>query len=479
MKAAHSPNSGLFERLKQLPWYRHGIYRDNLFTASFYLRYLGKEWFAKEGIGRGIRHMIKLNDEAFITEDEFSMISSLFYKKLHQEHFLKKYIEDYRRDNRNMLQTSERLGNKPFKQLSNKELKGSLKEFLDASTELFHWLWSMEFLTPAFDKYLKELLLKEDPGGDNRINDFFNKISYIPKRLPFQDEQSEILRIKTLNKPLLRALYKRYSWMNINFWDGRPFTYPAYEARIKKMLSARDDIRSRFEDNRNKVEMAKRCIARLNNPGLRETAKIAQELIHLKTERIDIFSISWKNILPLMDEIALRLNITYQDMHSMASEEILFHLGNPKAPIPDISSRSSYAVVRSDDNVSLHYGKVADDIRKELLKEDYSKIREVKGTIAYPGKVCGNAKVIMTDRGISKIDKGNIMVCNLTNPNYTPAFDKVAAIVTDEGGLLCHTAIMAREFKLPCVIGTKIATRVFKDGDLVEVDANRGVVRKL
>ena len=66
------------------------------------------------------------------------------------------------------------------------------------------------------------------------------------------------------------------------------------------------------------------------------------------------------------------------------------------------------------------------------------------------------------------MEKGDILISNLTNPNYNPAFEKINAVVTDEGGILCHSAIMAREFHLPCVVGTKIATKVLKTGDLVE-----------
>ena len=67
----------------------------------------------------------------------------------------------------------------------------------------------------------------------------------------------------------------------------------------------------------------------------------------------------------------------------------------------------------------------------------------------------------------------------MTNPQIVPFLKNISAIVTDEGGLTCHAAIVARELKIPCVIGTKIATKVLKDGQLVEVDANKGIVRKL
>jgi pyruvate,water dikinase len=75
--------------------------------------------------------------------------------------------------------------------------------------------------------------------------------------------------------------------------------------------------------------------------------------------------------------------------------------------------------------------------------------------------------------------KGDILVTSMTTPDYVPAMEKALAFVTDEGGLSCHAAIVAREMKKPCIIGTKIATKVLKDNDLVEVDANKGIIKKL
>ena len=67
----------------------------------------------------------------------------------------------------------------------------------------------------------------------------------------------------------------------------------------------------------------------------------------------------------------------------------------------------------------------------------------------------------------------------MTRPEYLPLMEKAAAFITDAGGVLSHAAIVAREMKKPCIIGTKIATKILKDGDLVEVDAERGTIRKL
>lgn len=67
----------------------------------------------------------------------------------------------------------------------------------------------------------------------------------------------------------------------------------------------------------------------------------------------------------------------------------------------------------------------------------------------------------------------------MTTTNFVPVLSKVSAIVTDEGGITCHAAIVSREMDIPCIIGTRIATKAFKSGDLLEVDANKGIIKKL
>jgi pyruvate,water dikinase len=80
---------------------------------------------------------------------------------------------------------------------------------------------------------------------------------------------------------------------------------------------------------------------------------------------------------------------------------------------------------------------------------------------------------------LGKMRDGEVLVSPMTTPDVFPVMRKACAIVTDEGGMLCHAAIISRELGIPCVIGTKVASEVFKDGDLVEVDADHGVVRKV
>jgi phosphoenolpyruvate synthase/pyruvate phosphate dikinase len=101
---------------------------------------------------------------------------------------------------------------------------------------------------------------------------------------------------------------------------------------------------------------------------------------------------------------------------------------------------------------------------------------ELRGLVASLGTVRGPVKVCVTLESLEKVEEGDILVASMTRPEYLPAMKKAAAFVTDEGGITCHAAIVAREMGKPCVIGTKVATKVLKDGDLVEVKGNHGVV---
>ncbi|MEK7083758.1 MAG: PEP-utilizing enzyme, partial [Patescibacteria group bacterium] len=78
-----------------------------------------------------------------------------------------------------------------------------------------------------------------------------------------------------------------------------------------------------------------------------------------------------------------------------------------------------------------------------------------------------------------EVQQGDILVTSMTTPDFLPAMERAAAFVTDEGGITCHAAIIAREMKKPCIIGTKTATKQLKNGDMIEVDAIQGIVKKI
>lgn len=113
----------------------------------------------------------------------------------------------------------------------------------------------------------------------------------------------------------------------------------------------------------------------------------------------------------------------------------------------------------------------------EIVEEVVADAVEIRGQSASIGVVRGSVKVLFEKGQLGRVQKGDILVAGMTTPDFMPAIRRAGALVTDEGGITCHAAIVARELGTPCVIGTKIATKVLHDGDVVEVDATNGMVK--
>ncbi len=120
----------------------------------------------------------------------------------------------------------------------------------------------------------------------------------------------------------------------------------------------------------------------------------------------------------------------------------------------------------------------AEKIRK-IMVGIMSKCDNLKGRSAYPGKVQARARIILNKKDFHKLKPGEILVAPNTRPEYVPIMKIAGAIISEEGGITCHAAIISRELKKPAVVGVQGALDVLKDGDFIEVDADRGIVRRL
>ena len=114
-----------------------------------------------------------------------------------------------------------------------------------------------------------------------------------------------------------------------------------------------------------------------------------------------------------------------------------------------------------------------------LDKGKIEKSSELKGMAAFKGKVEAKVRIILNKNQFSQFNPGEILVTDMTSPEFVPLLKKAAGIITDEGGIMCHAAIVARELKIPCVVGTKFATQILRNGLMVELDAEKGVVKIL
>ena len=147
-----------------------------------------------------------------------------------------------------------------------------------------------------------------------------------------------------------------------------------------------------------------------------------------------------------------------------------------KMPSLDLIQKRKNGYIFFDNNLEL-----VDNIplwleRKNIVIKSQQDGKIIKGSVAYSGKITGKVCQIYTKEDFKKFEKGDILVTTMTTPKFTPILKLAGAIVTDEGGITCHAAIIARELKIPCIIGCKNATEILKNDMIVEVNANEGII---
>lgn len=106
-------------------------------------------------------------------------------------------------------------------------------------------------------------------------------------------------------------------------------------------------------------------------------------------------------------------------------------------------------------------------------------MKDLKGTIASKGKAKGLVHLVITENDFKNFENGEILVASETHPDFVPLMRKAAAVVCNSGGILCHAAIICRELKIPCLTGVNGATKLLKNKELIEIDAEEGFVRRL
>lgn len=185
---------------------------------------------------------------------------------------------------------------------------------------------------------------------------------------------------------------------------------------------------------------------------------------------------------PLFKEVAKRRKIkNYELLFNLKYNEISeFILGKMIINESELGARSTFVNLVTPKIIFTKFGEAnCKKYYKLLLKPSSRNTNTISGKTAYPGKVKGCVRVLINRKDTAKFIKGEILATVSSNPEFMLAIKKAKAIIADEGGLTCHAAIISRELKIPCIIGTKVATEVLKDGDFVEVDANQGIVRVL
>jgi phosphoenolpyruvate synthase/pyruvate phosphate dikinase len=282
----------------------------------------------------------------------------------------------------------------------------------------------------------------------------------------YKQEEYDLLRTKNL-----KLHVKRYEWINSRYGDLKPYT--VNQARKKLTNIDKKQFLKNWRKQKSLVVNAIADAKRLLSAKDRVVVDFMQYIVYYRTQRTDIMNQAQYLYAPKLKALARQKRLTYQELLYCTKGEVL-----GKVPTRNVLRQrmKNQGTILEDSRVYCVTGHESERIRK-LLSEGVKRTNEIRGKVAYSGHTKGKARLIFDAKDFFRLKRGEILITSMTSPHMVPIMKKAAAFVTDEGGITCHAAIMSRELKKPCVIGTKIATQIFKDGDLVDVDANRGIVK--
>lgn len=304
----------------------------------------------------------------------------------------------------------------------------------------------------------------------------------------FKNNASLIIK-ELKNYPKLDGAIKRhqklYFWVAYdylgNVWDLKYFII-----RIKKMLEleAENKLTNKLEiyyKNLRKEQkkifgnLIKGKIISKKDKRMFIAAQESALLMDLKKEKL---SQAHYYINKLLEAAANKRKSRLNEIAFLVWDELKDYLdGN--FDIREIKKRcraSAYLFYENGRNVFT--GEDAHLILKHVRSKSH-RIFEISGIAASPGNYRGLARVVMSSKECNKLKKREILVTGMTTPEYVVAMKKAAAIITNEGGVTSHAAIVSRELGIPCIVGTKTATRNIKTGDLLEIHGASGVIKIL
>lgn len=283
----------------------------------------------------------------------------------------------------------------------------------------------------------------------------------------------------------IQSYVNKFGWMGRMYYVGPRLSAIATVMRLQNILRSECASKLAHVANKRQVELAARedAIGKLaGDEESRRLAAVVSTYMHLRSYRLDIFFIAHDEMLPLWNACVEQLPLSQlDDLPFLTYEKILDELGGEQDSrhlASTIGARRRGFEFLATEGQDLHWlTKTAPNREGGAGGNESGRSVELNGTSAWPGRVRGRVRIVRQESDVINMEAGEILVATMTMPSLMLGVEKAAAIVTDEGGMLCHAAIVSREFDIPCVIGTGSATSSYRTGDLVDVDADAGVIR--
>ena len=403
-----------------------------------------------------------------------SIISTTEGFDIHLKNY-KKLTEDFESAGKEILKASS----------DKQELLALYKKALKVMAGLGDYTWMPipieKILVPKFIELLKKKLPDQWEEINHIVSSPVKLYGYQNMRL---DICEAVISGQTSSEKLINKLVNRHKWQG-EYAYAEPLCEEEYFKTEFAKLTAetaqqeRGKILDEIKHNKKNLE---KTMALIKDETLLLQARVINEYTYLRTDRVDLLKKLQVPVRGILDKVAEHLaeetgkSWTRIKVTNLLNSEIIDFLSGKFMPEMDsVVGRGSGVYYRTRDEVKV----ITDVATVQKIRDEMNASTSgiIKGTIAFKGKAKGLVKMVFSKADISNVLLGDILVARTTMPDYTPAMEIASAFVTEEGGVTSHAAIIARELKKPCIVGTGNCTKILKDGDLVEVDANNGVVK--
>lgn len=401
--------------------------------------------------------------------------------------FISSVLDDIQKPAQQFLEDARSLG-EHYASISKEVLSGRFHEMYPVLEDIWvagQAINCLEHGHSVIGDTLKDLLQQAGVPRE-KLGEIFTKLTTPEQFSNLQKEERDLSAIaERKDLAALQGHAKRYSWLGYD-WTGPGYGLDYFKDRYNALIGSGTMVHILDEEAyRKKVTEEREAIMTEYplNDTVRHYAQIASRIIFLKALRVDASWAFYEVMDAIFARFAKELDVKEELLAFLTPDEIERFLRDGNIDIETVQKRLELVVIEcSDGEAAFHYDTEAESVCKILRAKTEvasQNIDTIAGVTGCPGRAKGRVKIIMTVEDISKMDEGDILVSNTTNPTLVPAMKKAAAIIADVGGLTSHAAIVSRELKKPCIIGTKIATKVLKDGDMVEVNADEGIVKKI
>jgi len=447
---------------------------------------------------------------AFFDEDDYEKVGKFVFEKVKKDpRLFRKLVKKQKKLGGKFLKWLKKIHKKDPSRLSNKQIVGLYSRYL----KKYRWIYANYFPILACEKPLIEYLrtiLYSRLDDNQLVEKYLNILIFEPRAMVVSQEKlsalkiaakikknfdwaklfklkSEIVERKIKDKlklfKLIKNHEKKFFWLTRDYEDPI-LTFSDIISRLKNHLKGNptQKLNNYKKEFKNLVKKRKTIIKNLKlTKDEQSLFRAMRDGMYLKELRKSIVSQSLYYFDRVLEEICQRTGLNLRQVRFFVNQDevnqALNKRGNWNKILNERLRLSGYFISKGETSVIV--GKKAQKVFINLtrIKKD---IKELKGFAAAPGKTQGIVKVVLHPKECKKVKKGDVIVAPQVSPTYSLCIHLASALVCDGGtGITSHPATLAREAKIPCVTGTKIATRVLKDGDRVEVDGFRGVVKLL